>query len=1466
MHHRLPSIALWATVFLAASSTLAAHTPAAVEEALSTLPPALRPWVDAQLPPSWTSACIQPADRNGGPLCSFPSLLSLDLKEGRGAFSLTVFNEEDVQVRLPGDKERWPLQVTDGPKPVVVMEQGEEPVVQLSKGLHVLKGVFLWDHPPEYIQVPKRVGRVALTMKGKAVPFVVVDDDGKVWLQKRVQEAKEKNALSLTVHRNLHDGAVAEQEVRMELQVSGESREVTLGPVFDKAWVPLRLTSGLPARVDDDNKLTVQLRAGTHELTVVARHVGPLQEVVFQKPKDDAWPDSEVWVFAAAPSVRQVRVEDGVGIDPAQTRLPSSWKSLPAFLLQDGQKLRFVQERRGDEHPTPDRLELARTLWLDFDGTGVTFDDEMRGVVHRSRRLQMAPSTTLGQVTFGGAYGQDQFITVLDDAKDGKGVGVEVRGQELNVRATARYEGSLQTVPAVSWDHDFHSVKQKLHLPPGFRLLHVSGVDDVSDTWLKRWTLLELFLLLVTTLVTARLFGAPWAVLCFLTLGLIIPESDAPRWIFLSVLAVEALARVLQKGIPSYVVRGLRAFVLLLFVLMALPFAVHQVRVGMYPSLKRPDQSMSSFQDARAVSQWTSSSYNKRRPSGSAGGLMSFSADEAKSEAPPPPVAQKRRPKKKRKKRSLDDALQQEMDIANLDGAFGNIGNVSNSLNAQKQLAQFDPGAQVQTGPGLPMWTWDSVHLTFSGPVKKDQTLAFYVATPVHNFIFGFLRAILLLLMTLCFLRLPGKRWPAFLKSKIPPELPMLAVPLLVLSTSTGAHAADAAFPSQALIDKGVKQVEERLKSSSTCKQGCVSLGQMRLTARDAQLSIDLDVDAWEEQALRLPGRNAAWSLQEVLIDGRPTQRFVRITNGDALRVVVPKGRHVVTLRARLPNVQTVQVPLPILGPHHVVTDLKGWTTDSVHEDGKADSVVTLERSKNEVQGAATFESGALPGFVVVERQLRLGLVWQVDTVVRRRSPAGESVAFDLPLLPHEKVLTEGIRVEQKAVKVHLGPRDHVVRFSSLLEEKPVVELVAPDDKAAYAERWSVEVSPLWHLEEEGIPPLLSEAQSSARSYAPWPKEKLTLRLSRPKGTRGQTLTVDKARLLLQPGVRATDATLTVKLRASRGDAHAFTLPKGAEVSSLKVANKPHPIRVKEGQLRFSTTPGPQTVEVKWRTPTGMDTVFKTPKLDLGAKGANAEVVVKVPHDRWTLFVWGPKLGPAVLFWSLLFAVLVVAIGLSRLLESPLKLMHWLLLGLGMSQVPLIVPTMVAGWIAVVSWRERKVELQPHLFAMRQLLVVASTMVAMMCLAGAIYGGLLGDPDMQIQGNGSTRSTLNWMQDRIMGAMPDVRVVSVPLFAFRVFMLLWALWLAASVVRWLKWTWTAFQTGGMWRDFPASQKASGGAAAPTSRSTSTDASDAPPTVSADPQPPAEEGAPTPPTTSAAGASSDPAPDEDLDER
>ena len=88
---------------------------------------------------------------------------------------------------------------------------------------------------------------------------------------------------------------------------------------------------------------------------------------------------------------------------------------------------------------------------------------------------------------------------------------------------------------------------------------------------------------------------------------------------------------------------------------------------------------------------------------------------------------------------------------------------------------------------------------------------------------------------------------------------------------------------------------------------------------------------------------------------------------------------------------------------------------------------------------------------------------------------------------------------------------------------------------------------------------------------------------------------------------------------------------------------------------------------------------------------------------------------------------------------------------------------------------------------------------ALSALAAAVAEGLLGQPAMQIAGNGSQAGQLLWYQDRTGETLPQPWVISVPLWVYRLLMLAWALWLANSLLNWLRWGWGRFSADGLWR-------------------------------------------------------------------
>jgi hypothetical protein len=309
--------------------------------------------------------------------------------------------------------------------------------------------------------------------------------------------------------------------------------------------------------------------------------------------------------------------------------------------------------------------------------------------------------------------------------------------------------------------------------------------------------------------------------------------------------------------------------------------------------------------------------------------------------------------------------------------------------------------------------------------------------------------------------------------------------------------------------------------------------------------------------------------------------------------------------------------------------------------------------------------------------------------------------------------------------------------------------------------------------------------------------------LTRPDGVPGQTLTIDESTMAIEPGLRATDVTLTLSLRSSRGGDHTITLPEGAELESLSINGAAEPLRQEGRKVTVPVVPGAQTLKLTFRDPSGIGALFASPAVDLGAPSVNATVTVS-PGARWLLFTSGPRVGPAILFWSLLVVLLVVALLLGRNRWTPLRAWHWMLLFVGLSQLDVIAGGFFVGWILALGYRGRAEGEGPswQWWNLRQIVLALWTLAALVVLAFALHQGLLGAPEMQVTGNGSSSSLLRWFTDRSPPEFPRVRVVSVPLFVYRVAMLAWALWIVLSLLSWLRWGWGSFVRGGVWKKGP----------------------------------------------------------------
>ncbi|MBI4345702.1 MAG: hypothetical protein HY553_02530 [Elusimicrobia bacterium] len=1343
------------------------------------VPAPLAPWVDWVLAGHETWLCPSLVTHEAR-TCVWPGVLKLDLSENGGRFEQQVRLYAPAWVALPGETGKWPQEVRVDGAPAAVVARGEAPAVKLKAGPHSISGSFSWDSTPELLRVPAETGVLAVTAGGKPVPFPVRDEAGRLWLQRSQGAAPEAAGLEISVHRRLIDEVPLELETQVQLRVSGKNREVVLGRALPKGFVPMSLVSPLPAKVDPDGRLRVQVRAGTWTLSLGARHEGPFVQLK-REEAGGAWDPDEVWVFEAKNHLRVVTVEGAPAVDPKQTRLPGEWRRLPAYLMREGTAMKLVERRRGDQDPEPDRLQLDRAYWLDFDGRGLTVQDSVQGSLRRSWRLEMGPETSLGRVAVGG---QDQFITAV---KPGAPAGIEVRDGMVALTADSRIEDRGWTVPAVSWLHDFDRVSSRLNLPPGWRLVHISGVDAAGPTWVKTWTLLDLFLVLVLAAAVSRLWGFGWGVAALAAAGLAWHEPGAPRWLWLWAVAAEALVRALSvEGSAGTWVRRLRAVVLAGLAIALVKFSVTQVRHGMYPQLDAPFHGRGGgaykglgFAGGAAFNQI------QGMVSGAAQGVASADLDEGAVDEPAfEPGSQ------------LEEAAKSERAVprAPRSGRRRAKANAPMKYAQAKNMLLIDPNSIVSTGPGLPDWSWRTVSLSWRGPVDSEQRLRLWLIGPCGNLFLAFLRVALAGVLALLVAGLPVGDWLG--RFRRPGELLAAARTLLgaaLLSLVPASVAAQSPVPPREILD----ELRSRLLERPDCLPGCAELTRAALEGGPGELRLRLEAHAAVPAGVAVPGDPKEWLPARAWVDGAPAG--VHRTPEGTLYVAVPAGAHQVLLEGPLPARDSIQLSFPFR-PRRVRGRVAGWTVHGILEDGAAEQTLQLTKEAGGKTPAGPADTGEFPAFVRVERTLRLGLNWEVRSRVVRLTPAGTPVSLQVPLIPGESVTTADLRAAGGKLSLTLPPQATELEWTSTLSETRTLALKAPES-APWVESWRLEASPIWHAEAKGIPPVHHEPSGGerAREWRPWPGESVELAFERPKGVPGRSLTLDRAELGVSPGLRATDVTLTLVARASRGGTHPVALPEGAELLTAKIDGRVEPVRQEGRRVVLQLEPGAHNAELTWRQPGGTGLLLRTPEVDAGASSVNARIRLSMPADRWTLLAGGPRLGPAVLFWSLLAVFFLVSAGLGRSGWAPLSWREWFLLSLGMTQSSLVAAGLVVAWFLAMDLRGRRPFERARDFDAYQLFLAFLTLVAAVSLFDAIRHGLLGMPDMQIAGNHSYGSQLEWYQDRSGSTLPRAWVFSVPLWVYRLAMLAWALWLAGSLVRWARWAWTSFANQGLWK-------------------------------------------------------------------
>lgn len=1362
----------------------ASAQPDARSRAALGIPRGLEPWSAWVLAPDEALGC---AVRDDKPLCFWPGPLALELDETAGRFAIEVVADAKVVMDLPGAAGRWPLAVRVDGKPVPVVARNALPVLQLDAGKHRVEGRYTWPHLPESLPLPRLYGRVELKLRGKPVERPKRDEAGSLWLQGE-SEPEQEAQLELIVQRKIADGMPVRVETRIRIRAAGQAREVDLGQVLLAGSVPMSLDSDLPVRLDADGNLRLQVRAGSFRVRLSARVTGmPTQLASVKRPAP--WPAEEAWVFAADEALRQVTLSGARSVDASRLDLDADWRGLPAYLLAQGEAISFNTTRRGDPDPVPNQLQLRRTLWLDQDGRGYTVHDRIQGEMHSGFRLDLR-GFELGRAAVGE---RDQLIT----RRAAKGpTGIELRNTKLEITADWRAENLLETVPAVAWSEDVRSLAVTLNMPPGYALFGARGVDKVDRSWLQDWDLLGFFFVLVLALGTARVAGVGFGLLAFAALGISYHEPDAPTAVWIALLVWVALLRVVPDGKARSALRALFWLTALGFAVQAVPFATRSLREAIYPQLGEHNYAPEQLAFGGAMAGNIAQDAPAPEP---ASAPQDMGRAEEAAPGAPAPTAKPALPLAEVARGGGATAYK----VGALRSALSSA-EYADQLGARRNLAPAakneDPDAVVQTGPGLPDWTWQSWQLTWAGPVQRDHQFELWIMPPRLTRSLAVLRVLLCALLAFGLFR-AASRGPR--SSKRPPpaaaasSVASAALAGLLALVATRAHAQ---FPEPELL----KELHTRLTRPADCRPNCVAVSELELNVGAAGLALRSEVHAQDHSSVRVAGPAAVWMPSSVRIDGAEA-RMIVLDDG-FLHVRLTPGVHSLEARGSLPAQDTLTLRLGDL-PAHIRVQREGYEVTGVREDGTADESLELKRTLRTASAPnQRDEAASLPPWLVLTRELDLGLEFRVHTTLHRETPTGSAVVVRVPLLAGESVNDARLQIKAAEAIATLGPDETDFSFESGLTARDQIELVARAT-GPYSELWRVRCGSMWQCSTEQLVPIArTENDQALTLFRPWPDERLKVRIDKPKPADGQSTTIDSARWSLQPGIRQTDAKLEISLRTSRGGAHSVTLPQNSRIRSLYIDGVARPVHNAGRVLRFSVLPGAANIVIALELPLGMSAVFRVPPVQLDTRIVNARTQVRMAPETWLLWLKGPAWGPAILFWGYLAFAVFVALLLARADLTPLQLHEWVLLAFGLTQIDVAESLAVIGFFFAFALRARTTQLSRWRHNLLQLGLVALTLAAAGALFDAVQHGLLVQPDMQVSGPGSDAGQLVWYVDRSSGELPTPTVITAPLWVYRALMLLWSLWLASRLLRWLPWAFRAFVAGGGWRRGPKRDK------------------------------------------------------------
>ena len=1319
------------------------------------VPDDLKDWEEWVLHRHPQLSCPRESEQGANLACAWIRKISVDVvrQQPTGAtFRMDVDVFVDSHIELPYHRSFWPHDVLLNGKPAVVGGGNKSPKLRLPIGLHEVTGQFSWnpDREPSSIRIPQ-AGLVSLSIDSKEVTHPRIENGGqRLWLSKSTttKTTKEADAVKIKAYRHLIDDIPQYLDTYVRLTVTGSNRIINLGQVLPDHFELIKIESKTPATLGDDGSLNVQVTRGKYWIILRARSTKTMNQFFYRRA-GDLWPNHEIWGFEPKRNLRVVRVEGAPSVNLNQVGAPERMlkrnSHMVGFSLSEQNVISIVEEQRGNVNPNPGKFTIERDLWLSFSGDSLVAQDRIFAITESDRRI--SADYVPGKVNVNDT---PRLITFLDpETKSYPGINLDKRSSAVEAVSLISHPN---TILANGWNIDSNSLSATLHLPPGWRLLWTHGVDEVTNSWLSDWLIWDVFIALLLIALVFKIAGIRWASIIAIAVLLIYQDNWGPTTGWLVLAALIYLSTLMDARSFQRVTQGVYWLMLVPIATSSIYFSVMHARMAIFPQF---ENKQSVYAESVLLSDVHTSDVDQASP---AAGYM-------KSERVwPMPQSQP------------DDVAVSGADI-------------------QTETAEFreTPVVTIQTGPGTPKWEWHNIHLSWSGPVAKDQTMSFVIMPPwLTRIVYG-LAAIFALMAVVFFVLIrisDSTKLPKILQGIVP----LLAV-ITMVPSNVEAH-----MPDQNLLS----ELERRLTGPPECVPNCAHAENIEIRLADNTLTLTILMHAEDEIAAPLPFGERSWLPKFVTVDNSEIPLLRR--NNNELYVLLNKGKHIVEMSASVDEFSRFDIRFP-LKPSLVDVLGDGWITEGI-SDGRLESshLSFIRKDRQLTTSRELLVRQSAEPFVSIHRHIRLDYEPKVSTTVKRIAPLVGSFTVTVPLLPGETVTQTSGTIKDGSITLSFSDRQTKQSWRSDILIHESLELAAPDI-ADRKEEWLISGSDFWHFEYSNITP--TKSNKDATVFHPRSNETLRLDIKKPLPVPGNTITVEGVNVLLDVGHKTYRGRLYLTLNASQHGEFTVELPENLVIQDIQVGAESQPIPA-SGDILLPVNTGQLPYVVEWQTADEDETglFFKTPVITLEDSARNINLQVNYPSNRWTLFLGGPSLGAAVRFWGTAIVIFIVAVTISRLPGIPFSTVDAILLSLGATLANLWALLFAGVWFISIWWRMQRdfSGISQRSYRLMQLLFVFVSVVAVSVLIYTVPIALLGQPDMQIAGNHSTGWTYHWFADESGAELPTAWVFSFPMWAYRLAMLGWSLWLAFALLKWIKAAWTAVSFPEFWPSGQSRQK------------------------------------------------------------